>query len=226
MNIEGLGESLIDQIVSTGLVADYADLYALTVDQLAALERMGRKSAANVVAEIDRSRNVELWRLLHGLGIRHVGEGGARALARAFRSMARLRGASVEALRAVPDVGEVVAESVRSFLDAPANQALLDRLEAAGLHLADEGPVDDGAALSQPLAGKTFVLTGTLGGMTREAAEERIAALGGKVTGSVSRKTSYVVVGRDPGSKADKARTLGVPTLDEAGFVALIMNQG
>jgi DNA ligase (NAD+) len=224
MNIEGLGESLIDQIVSTGLVRDYADLYELTVDRLAALERMGKKSAANVIAEIDRSRESELWRLLHGLGIRHVGEGGARALARAFRSMDRLRMASADDLRAVLDVGDVVALSVRSFFDRPENQTLLDRLAAHGVRMADPTPAGGDERPAETLAGKSFVLTGTLDSMTREAAEARIAALGGKVVSAVSRKTSWVVIGRDPGSKAEKARTLGVPTLDEAGFLALIMN--
>jgi DNA ligase (NAD+) len=222
MNIEGLGESLIDQVITKGLVRDYADLYALDVEGLAALERMGRKSAANVVAEIDRSRQSELWRLLHGLGIRHVGEGGAQALARGLGSMARLRAASTAELEAVPDVGEVVASSVRAFLDEPRNQALIDRLEAAGVRMVEDA-AQGGALPPQTLAGQTFVITGTLDGMSREDAAERIKARGGKVVGSVSRKTNWVVVGHDPGSKADKARELGVPTLDETGFLALIM---
>jgi DNA ligase (NAD+) len=223
MNIEGLGESLIDQLVTTGLVQDYADLYSLDVDRLAALERMGKKSAANVIAEIERSRQSGLWRLLHGLGIRHVGEGGARALARGFGSMARLRAASIAELVGVPDVGEVVATSVRAFLDEPRNQALIDHLVDKGVQMVDEAAAG-GERPPQPLAGKTFVITGTLDRMSREDAAERITALGGKVAGSVSRKTDWVVVGREPGSKADKARELGVPTLDESGFLALIMN--
>src|SRR5690606_9749362 len=165
-------------------------------------------------------RSAELWRLLHGLGIRHVGEGGARALARAFGSMERLRRASVDELKAVPDVGDVVAESVRTFLDEPANAEVIDALAAAGVRMEDEH--QDGR-LHQPLAGKTFVLTGTLERMTREQASEAIVALGGKVSSSVSRRTSYVVVGAEPGSKLDKARALGVPLLDEAAFEALIM---
>jgi DNA ligase (NAD+) len=222
MNIEGLGESLIDQLVSRSLVHDYADLYRLDVDRLAALDRMGKKSAANVVAEIDRSRQSELWRLLHGLGIRHVGEGGAQALARGFGSMTRIRKASTAELEAVPDVGQVMAQSVWAFFDEPRNQALIDRLEAAGVRMIDDAAVSD-APRPQPLAGQTFVITGTLDRMSREDATERIQSLGGKVTGSVSRKTSFVIVGRDPGSKADKARELGVQTLDEAGFLTLIM---
>ncbi len=223
MNIEGLGESLVDQLVATGLVHDYADLYGLTVERLAALERMGRKSAANLVAEIDRSRSAELWRVLHGMGIRHVGEGGARALAAAFGSMRALRAARLEALQVVPDIGEVVATSVRRFLDEPANGALIDRLLDAGVRMEDPATDTTVSAAAHPLAGATFVLTGTLDRMSREAAAERIAALGGKVSSSVSRKTTWLVAGRDPGSKVDKARTLGVRELDETAFLALIM---
>jgi DNA ligase (NAD+) len=223
MNIEGLGESLVDQLVTTGLVRDYADLYELTVERLASLERMGRKSAANLVTEIDGSRSAELWRVLHGIGIRHVGEGGARALAAAFGSMRALRAASVEALQVVPDIGEVVATSVRRFLDEPANRALIDRLLDAGVRMEDPATDTTTSAAARPLAGTTFVLTGTLDSMSREAAAERIAELGGKVSGSVSRKTTWLVAGRDPGSKLDKARALGVRELDEGAFLALIM---
>jgi DNA ligase (NAD+) len=222
MNIEGLGESLVDQLVTNGLVRDYADLYALSVDQLAALERMGKKSAANLVAEIDRSRSNDLWRLLHGIGIRHVGEGGARALARAFPALATLRQAGEAELQAVPDVGVVVARSVRSFLDEPRNQQLLDRLAAAGVRQEDDVRAGERPA-RQVLAGQTFVLTGTLAGYTREAATAAIERLGGKVAGSVSKKTTWVVAGSEAGSKLEKARALGVTVLDEAGFTALIM---
>jgi DNA ligase (NAD+) len=222
MNIEGLGESLVDQLVTTGLVRDYADLYGLTVDQLAALDRMGPKSAANLVTEIEHSRQNELWRLLHGIGIRHVGEGGAHALAAAFPSLAVLRQAAAGELQAVPDVGEVVAQSVRAFLDEPRNGALLDRLALAGVRVEDERPAA-GRPVRRPLAGQTFVLTGTLAGWTREAASTAIERLGGKVTGSVSRKTTWVVVGQEAGSKLEKARALGIAELDEAGFGALIM---
>jgi DNA ligase (NAD+) len=226
MNIEGLGEALVDQLVSSGLVRDYADLYELTVDQLAGLERMGRKSAANLVAEIDNSRQAELWRLLHGLGIRHVGEGGARALATTFRSLPRLQQATPEQLEETPDVGEVVARSVRSFLDEPANADLLRRLVDHGVRAVDPEPAEtpDAQPASTPLAGQTFVLTGTLDSMSREDAANRIEALGGKVASSVSRKTTWLVAGRDAGSKLEKARALGVRELDEAGFLALIMN--
>jgi DNA ligase (NAD+) len=221
MNIEGLGESLVDQLVTTELVRDYADLYALTVDGLAALERMGKKSAANLVAEIDASRTADIWRLLHGIGIRHVGEGGARALAAGFGSVAAIRNATVDQLQAVPDVGEVVARSVRSFFDEPRNASLMDRLAAAGVCT----QVIDVAAASavKPLSGSSYVITGTLDSMSREDAKAKLEALGAKVAGSVSKKTAAVIVGRDAGSKADKAKALGVPELDEAAFLALIM---
>ena len=222
MDIEGLGESLVDQLVGTGLVRDVADIYRLTGEQLAALERMGKKSAANLVARIEKSRGVELWRLLHGLGLRHVGEGGAQALARAFGSVEALRAAPVEALEAVPDIGPVVARSVRTFLDEPRNGELLDRLAELGVR-PRAGPAAPAVA-SDALAGQTFVLTGTLDAMSREAAAEAIKARGGKVTSSVSRKTSWIVVGRDPGSKLEKARELGVAELDEAAFLAHIMD--
>ena len=221
MNIEGLGESLVDQLVTSGLVHDYADLYQLKVDKLAALDRMGKKSAANLVAEIEKSRQAEIWRLLHGIGIRHVGEGGARALADAFHSIPALRAASVEALEAVPDVGPVVARSVRTFLDALPNADLLNRLADAGVRMED-APTASGPR-STSLQGQTFVLTGTLESMSREQAAERIAEHGGKVAGSVSRNTTWLVAGKDPGTKLEKAQALKVPVLDEAGFLALIM---
>jgi DNA ligase (NAD+) len=223
MNIEGLGESLVDQLVTAGLVHDYADLYALDVERLAALERMGKKSATNLVAEIENSKRADLWRLLHGIGIRHVGERGAQALAAAFTTMDALRAAAVEALEAVHDVGPVVARSVRSFLDEPRNADLVDRLAQRGVRMDSDlkpsVPTDE----PQPLAGKTYVITGTLATMSREAAAAEIERLGGKVSGSVSKKTAGLVVGDDAGSKLEKARALGVPLLDEQAFLALIM---
>jgi DNA ligase (NAD+) len=223
MDIEGLGEALADQLIGQGLVHDYADVYHLDADRLAGLDRMGPKSAANLVAQVDRSRRAELWRLLHGLGIRHVGEGGARALATAFGRLEALRRAPVEALESVEDVGPVVARSVRAFFDEPRNVVLLDRLASAGVRMEDEPPA---GGRSEPgrLAGKTYVITGTLETMTREAATEALLALGAKVSGSVSKKTAGVIAGRDPGGKLDKARAAGVPILDEAAFLALIMN--
>ncbi len=225
MDIEGLGEALVDQVVAAGLVRDYADLYALAADQVAGLERMGKKSAENLLAAIEASKRAELWRLLHGLGIRHVGEGGAKALAKAFGSMAAIQGATSEQLESVPDVGPVVARSVRAFLDEPANGELIERLARAGVRT-EEPAARNGEPPPAPLTGQSFVITGTLASMSREAAAEAIATLGGSVTSSVSRKTSAVVVGESPGSKLAKARALGVKELDERAFVALLDKMG
>jgi DNA ligase (NAD+) len=224
MNIEGLGESLVDSLVTSGLVRDYADVYTLTIPAVAGLERMGTKSATNLISEIESSRTADIWRLLHGIGIRHVGEGGAKALAEAFGSIAGVRQAPLEVLEGVPDVGPVVARSVRQFFDEPANAAVMDRLAAAGVCTqVQPAGLDKPKSESGPLTGQTYVITGTLDSMSRDDAKSALEALGAKVSGSVSKKTTAVVVGKDPGSKADKAADLGIPTLDEAGFRALIM---
>jgi DNA ligase (NAD+) len=221
MNIEGLGESRVRQLVDAGLVSDFADVYALRADTLAGLERMGEKSAANLVAEIERSKGNDLARLIYALGIRHVGEKAASTLARRFRTMDGLLDAPAEALESVHDIGPVVAASVRAFADEPRNRALVKRLAAARVNMASQTP-DAGDAPAR-LAGKAFVLTGTLASMSREEATAALERLGARVTGSVSRKTSFVVAGADPGSKLDKARQLNVPVLDEDEFRALIM---
>lgn len=221
MDIEGLGESLVDQLVTLGHVHTFADVYGLTAGTLAALDRMGPKSAANLVAAIDASRTAALWRVLHGIGIRHVGEGVAKALARAFGSMAALRAAPAEQIEAVPDVGTVVARSVRAFLDDPRNQTVLDAMATQGVQMADAHGGD--ADTLRAFTGKTFVLTGTLDSMTRDEAAATIEALGGKVSSSVSKKTTYVVAGAEAGSKLEKAQALGVTVLDEGQFQALIM---
>lgn len=233
MNVDGLGESLVDQLVTTSLVTDYSDLYRLTASQLEALERMGRKSAAKLLDEIERSKTNDLSRLVYGIGIRHVGERGARALARAFGSMDRLMDASVDALQRVPDVGPVVARSVRAFFDEPRNRGLVEKLRGADVTLTSKMgtvSISEGDAAEMGTVpifeGKTFVLTGTLGSMTREQATEAITGRGGRVASSVSRKTTYVVVGEEAGSKADKARELGVPMLSEDEFVKLIIEEG
>lgn len=221
MDIEGLGESLVDQLVASELVRDAADLYALTAAQLEALERMGKKSAANLLAGIEASKHVDVWRLIYGLGIRHVGERVAQVLARHFGSIDTVAAQSVEALQTVPEVGPVLAAAVVEWFSDDANRALVAKLAAAGVRTT--GPISATLEPVGPLAGKTFVLTGTLATMSREDATAKIEALGGRVSGSVSRKTSYVVVGAEPGSKVDKARQLGVPMLEEAAFLALIM---
>jgi DNA ligase (NAD+) len=221
MNIDGLGEALIDQLVTSGLVQDYADLYRLTTAQLEGLERMGKKSTANLLAQIDRSRSNEFPRLILGLGIRHVGERAAQLLARAFGSMTVLMAASEQALQQVPEIGPVVASAVYSYLAEPRNREVIDRLRDAGVNMI--GPASDlSASVTGPLAGQTFVLTGTLPSMAREEATGHIERLGGKVSGSVSKKTAYVLVGADPGSKLAKAEALGVRTLDEPAFRRLI----
>ena len=221
MNIEGMGESLIAQLCERGLVTTLADVYRLDAPTLEGLERMGKKSAAKLLAELDKSRSNEVWRLLYGLGIRHVGERGAQVLAAHFGSIDAIADASLDELQQVREIGPVLAASVRSWFDAPANRELIDGFRRAGVTLEGERTV--APAGPQPLAGKTFVLTGTLDTMPREEAQQRIESLGGKVTGSVSKKTSFVVVGADAGSKLEKARALGVTTLDEPAFLRLIM---
>ena len=225
MNIEGLGESLVDQLVTRQLVRDYADIYALTADTLAGLERMGAKSAANLVAQIERSKSNDISRLIYALGIRHVGEKAAATLARHLRTMERLLDATVEQLQTVPEIGPVVADSVRAFAAEPHNRDLIERLRKAGVKMTTELPEPVGGEPEGPLAGKTVVLTGTLKSMTREEATEALEKLGAKVAGSVSRKTTYVVHGSDAGSKLEKAQKLGVETLDEDAFLALIMER-
>ena len=220
MNIEGLGEALVDQLVDRGLVADVADLYALQADQLAGLDRMGQKSALKLLGQIARSKEAELWRVLFGLGIRHVGERVAQSLAGAFGSIDALAAAPAETIQAVRDIGPIAAAAVREYFDEPHNLALVGRLRASGLRLESSAPAQAGG---QALAGATFVLTGTLAGMTRDAAEEAIKARGGRVSGSVSKKTTYVVAGAEAGSKLAKAQALGVAVLDEEAFSRLIM---
>jgi len=219
LDIEGLGDKIVDQLVDTALVRSLVDLYALTQAQLEALDRMAEKSAANLIANIAASRKTTLARFLYGLGIRHVGESTAKDLARHFGNIERLRRASVEQLLEVADVGPIVAESIHAFFAEPHNQQVIDALLRAGF----EWPESDGVADAQPLplAGKTFVLTGTLPTLAREDAKEMIESLGGKVAGSVSKKTDYVVAGSEAGSKLAKAEELGIPVLDEAGLLAL-----
>ena len=234
MNIEGLGESLVDQLIEQGLVHDFADLYRLQPEQLEnlvvtpreprserAVARKLGKVGRNVTAQIERSKENDLSRLVYALGIRHVGEKAAATLARHLRTMGAILDASVEQLQAVPDVGPVVAASIRVFAEEPANRALVAKLEAAGVNMASRQPPPSVAAVG-PLSGKTFVVTGTLEKMTREEAAAAIERLGGKVSGSVSKKTAYVVVGADAGSKLPKARALGIQTLTEDAFRAII----
>jgi DNA ligase (NAD+) len=220
MKIDGLGERLVDQLVEKGLVRDVSGLYELTQDQLENLERMGPKSAENLLKEIIASRSLEFWRLLFGLGIRHVGERTAQILAKRFKSIDELEQASQEDLEQVHEVGPKLAESIYKFLKQPENRELIERLRAAGLPMESDAVEEERA--KQVFAGKTFVLTGTLDGMTRDEATALIEQRGGRVSSSVSKKTSFVVAGRDAGSKLEKARELGVQILDEQAFRAML----
>jgi DNA ligase (NAD+) len=236
MNIEGLGESLVDQLLEQRLVKDFADLYHLTAGQLEELvvtprdpkseratpRKLG-KVGRNVFAQIDASRKNDLSRLVYALGIRHVGEKAASTLARYFRTMDRLMAATIEQLQETPEIGPVLAESVRGFADEPRNQALVTKLKHAGVNMDSHAPEPTPEPVGK-LAGKTVVLTGTLHTMSREEATAALERLGARVSGSVSKKTSFVVVGEEAGSKLEKAQKLGIETLDEDGFRALIMD--
>ena len=224
MNIEGLGESLCGQLCESGLVKSYADIYSLDAPTLEGLERMGKKSAAKLLGEIEKSKQNDVWRLLYGLGIRHVGERGAQVLADHFGSVDAIENATLDELESVREIGPVLAASVRSFFDQPANRELIEGFRKAGVKLI--GTPKRAPVGPQPLAGKTFVITGELSGMSREDAQAKLEALGAKVTGSVSKKTTALIVGADPGaSKSEKAQALGIATLDEKGFLELIMKE-
>ncbi|MEO7245136.1 MAG: NAD-dependent DNA ligase LigA [Rubrivivax sp.] len=223
MDIEGLGDKLVEQLVGDGaggLIRSVPELYTLGVGELSALERMAGKSAANLVAALEHSKHTTLARFLYALGIRQVGEATARELAQYFGSLDRLMDASVEQLLAVNDVGPIVAQSIRTFFDQPHNRAVVEQLRAAGIRWDEHEGAAEAPAL--PLAGVTVVLTGTLPTLTRDDAKAMLEAAGAKVAGSVSKKTSYVVAGAEAGSKLDKATALGVPVLDEAGLQALL----
>jgi DNA ligase (NAD+) len=219
MDIEGGGEVLVAQLVKQGLVRDVADLYSLTLAELAGLERMGEKSAQNFLDGIEASKQRDLWRLVFGLGILHVGAGVAKALGKAFPALEDVFATSLERLTQVEDVGEVIAKSLVHWWGDTNNKKLIARLRKAELNF-HSALYNPSAALG-PFAGKTFVLTGTLPTLKREEAAARIEALGGKVSGSVSKKTNYVVAGEDAGSKLDKAQKLGVKIIDEAELVKL-----
>ncbi len=235
MNIEGMGEALVEQLVARGLVTGYADIYRLDAATLAALEsasqkadgtaivrRFGQKSADKLVAEIERSKTNELWRLIFGLGIRHIGERAAQVLARAFGSVEALSAATVEQLESTAEIGPVLAASVHDWCAEPGNRELLDRLQQAGVRPVVSPEDMQAGGAPGPLAGRTYVLTGTLAVMSRDEAAAAIERLGGRVAGSVSKKTTAVIAGAEAGSKLEKALALGVPVLDEAGLAALL----
>ncbi len=218
MNIDGLGDKIVDQLVDKGLVKDYADLYSLKLEKVSELERMAEKSAQNLLDEIAASKKNSLSRLIYALGIRFVGERTAQLLAAHFGSMDKLAAAGEEELTGVTEVGPKVAEGILEFFSESANSKLIERLRAAAVNMKEERQ----APKSAKFAGMTFVFTGTLAKRSREEAEALVAAHGGKAGSSVSKKTNYVVVGTDPGSKLEKARSLKVPILDEAQFEKLL----
>lgn len=217
MDIEHLGEKTVALLLDADLVQDAGDVFSLSAEALAVLPGFKDKSIQNLLDAIEGAKNRPIDRLLVGLGIRHVGQTGAIKLADAMESIDSIAAAGADELAAIDGVGEVMGRSVREYFDRPATRALLDKLRAAGVKMAEARQKKTG-----PLLGKTFVITGTLESMSREIAKERIEALGGKVSSSVSKKTSYVVVGAEAGTKLDKAQKLGVPTLDEAAFLALL----
>lgn len=219
MDIEGLGDKLVDQLVERGLVHTPADIYGLKPETVSGLDRMAEKSAANLIAAIEASKSTTLARFIFALGIRHVGESTARDLAQFFGSLNELMAAKADELLAVRDVGPIVAQSVAQFFAEPHNLDVVEKLRAAGVHWAESAGAQSSTGT---LAGKTLVLTGSLPTLTREAARELIEAAGGKVAGSVSKKTDYVVAGEEAGSKLEKARSLGLPVLDESGLLALL----
>ena len=220
MRIEGLGVSLAEQLIAQKLVKDVGDLYSLTLEQVAGLERMAKKSATNLLAQIETSKSRDLSNLIYALGIRHVGERTAGILAHEMGSLERLATASVEELDAIPEIGLTVAESVRDWFDDEGNRALCDRLRAAGVKT--EAARRSSAVSDERFAGKQFVLTGTLESFTRDEARALIEARGGRVNSSVSKKTDYVVAGEAAGSKLDKAQSLGIAVLDEALFKEML----
>ena len=224
MDIEGLGEKLVDQLVDQGMVRTPADIYGLNLEQVAALERMAEKSAANLLSAIEQSKHTTLARFIYALGIRNVGEATAKELARHFGKLADLLAADEERLMQVPDIGPVVAQSIAQFFAEPHNQSVIAQLQAAGIFWVEQPPAakpDAGA-----MAGKTLVLTGTLPRLGREAAKEKIEAAGGKVAGSVSKKTDYLVAGAEAGSKLLKAQELGITILNEEELLNLLRRSG
>lgn len=219
VEVEGLGDKLVEQLIDSGLIKTLPDLYKLGFTTLAGLERMAEKSAKNIVAALEKSKQTTLPRFLFGLGIRHVGEATAKELARHFGQFDRIMDASVEALSEVNDVGPVVAQSIHTFFEQPHNREVVEQLRACGLTWEEGEPA---ARAPQPLAGKTFVLTGTFPTLSRDQAKDLLEAAGAKVAGSVSKKTDYVVAGAEAGSKLEKAQTLGVAVIDEAAMLALL----
>ena len=222
LGIEGLGEQLIDQLVDKNVINDAADLYKLDIETVSGLDRMAEKSASNLLGELEKSKKTTFARFLYALGIRHVGEATARALAEYFGNLANLRQASEEQLLDVADIGPIVAASIKQFFSDERNLALVEKLLDVGLHWPEHEMKEKPEEL--PLQNKKFVLTGTLPSLTRDAAAEIIRNLGGKVSSSVSKNTDYVLAGSEPGSKLARAEELGVRVIDENEFLQLVNN--
>ena len=218
MGIDGLGEKMVEALVDKGLVKTPSDLYALKLPDVAAMDRMGEKSAANLLAAIEKSKATTLARFIFALGIRHVGESTAHDMAQHFRTLEAIEAATEEQFMEVADVGEVIAESAAAFFKEEHNRQVIDELRAAGVAWPAAGEEKAVSAV----AGKTFVLTGTFPTLSRDAAKDKLIAAGAKVAGSVSKRTNYVVAGTDAGSKLTKAQELGVPVIDEAAMLAML----
>jgi DNA ligase (NAD+) len=219
MDIDGIGESLAAGLMRAGLVQDPGDLYTLTKEQLEALERMAEKSAQNILDRIASSKERPLSRVIFALGIRHVGGETAEVLAANFPSLDTLAGASVEELQSIPAVGPKIAESVRAYFETEANRRMIDKLQQAGVRLEAAGAARPAEG---PLQGLQFVITGTLAAFSRSEAEERVRSLGGSAGSSVTKKTDYLVMGENPGSKLQKGQQYGTKTLSEEEFLALL----
>jgi DNA ligase (NAD+) len=220
MDIEGGGEVLVLQLVTSGLVRDVAELYNLKLAEVANLERMGTKSAQNFLDGVVASKSRDAWRVLYGLGILHVGTGASKSLCKHFPTLDHIFGAGAEQLMEAEDIGEVIAKSLTGWYSDSHNKSLVERLRKAGLNFKSE--LYKPRAAAGPWAGKTFVLTGTLPNLKREEAAAKIEAAGGKVSGSVSKKTDFVVAGAEAGSKLDKANALGVKVIDEAELLKML----
>jgi len=220
MDIDHLGPAVIEQLVDSGQVKNFSDLYTLKKDEVASLERLADKSAQNLIEEIAKSKFAGFSRLLHGLGVRHVGQRTAIVLARRFRSLDKLQETSYDELEKIDEIGPVIAESLRAFLDRDTNREEMERLRQLGILMEEQGDVPDSEGL---LEGKQFVLTGTLSQFTREEAKEKIQSLGGRVTSTVTQKTDYLVAGASAGSKLEKARKLGIQILDEEALQKLLV---
>jgi DNA ligase (NAD+) len=222
LDIDGLGDKLVEQLVDAGLIKSFDDLFHLQLEDVAALERMAEKSAQNLLNSLEKAKNTTLGRFLYALGIREVGVTTAQNLADYFGFLERIEQADEAALLAVPDIGEIVAKHILAFFNEDHNKIIIEQLRKVGVNWQEAEPVSQADMAELPLAGKVFVITGTLSEMGRDDAKNYLQALGGKVTGSVSAKTDCLVAGEKAGSKLTKAEGLGIDILDEAGFIGLL----